>query len=73
MDELWGTISRSVLFEPTKLQGKGELIQVLEARKEHYHRVRKQEFAVAHNLRLTNNGQPDPKKFIRAVKQTLRI
>lgn len=57
------------MAEPTKIQPKSELIQVLQARKAYWERLDKQEFAMANNLRLRENGLPGAKAYKAATQR----
>jgi hypothetical protein len=54
--ELWGTITTALLIDQSEAQKRPYLLRILDARNESLDKLKRQEFALAHNLRLKDNG-----------------
>jgi hypothetical protein len=67
---LWGMVAKNLLVEGAMEGQKPRLVQLLESSNYLNERHHKQEFALAHNLRLTHGGQPDPYHYDAALKKS---
>jgi hypothetical protein len=67
---LWGVIAKNLLLDQAKEGGKPRLTQLLQSNNSLNEHYQKQEFALAHNIRLNHEGEPDPGSYDCAVKRT---
>jgi len=65
---LWGMVAKNIVVEGAMEGSKPRLVQLLETFNELNDKHYKQEFALAHNIRLNNRGEPDPKLYNLAQK-----